>query len=157
MIYSTFFFIGNMKHCHKKCTGRAGVKKGTSQSGLKDGEKSYTQMQEIRTKILVELHLHFFSWEYHKLWYSHSVHFKASSLQFFQKSSNLVDIKYHVYFINQEIFSHLYVFSALDSITFTCESLKVLVWNHPFLKFHSRQNLKSALSAIQVYHYKVPL
>lgn len=78
-------------------------------------------MQEIRTKILVELHLHFFSWEYHELWYSHSVHFKASSLQFFQKSSNLVDIKYHVYFINQEIFSHLYVFSALDSITFTCK------------------------------------
>lgn len=57
--------------------------------------------------------------EYYELWCSYSVHFKASSLQFFPKSSNLLDIKY-LYFINQErFFSHLYVFSALDSITFT--------------------------------------
>lgn len=60
-------------------------------------------MLDIMTKISVEFHI-FFPKKYHKLCFLYSFPSKNPPYTFFFPSSNMVDIKYHLYFNNPERF-----------------------------------------------------
>lgn len=89
-----------------------GDEKGTSQSGPEDDEKPYVQMQEIRTKILVELRLHIF---FFSITMNYGVHFLFTSrhppCNFYRKVVTLLMLKNtFISLTKKKFFPHLYGF-----------------------------------------------